>query len=81
MHRSKNVKKIVSFKYELLILVSRLTYVIKNIELAVGLFLCGCYLINRINHQTRQGVHKSRGCLTSAAIHHFPVTRQVHANS
>jgi len=38
MHGSKNVKKIVSFKCELHILVSCLTYVIKNIQLAVGLF-------------------------------------------
>lgn len=41
MHVSKNVKKIVSFKSELHILVSCLTYVIKNIKLAVGLMCVG----------------------------------------
>jgi len=81
MHGSKNVKKIMSFRSELHILVSCLTYVIKNIKLAVGLFLCGCYLIYRINHQIRQGAHESRGRHTSEALRHFPVTRQVHASS
>jgi len=81
MHLSKNAKKIVSFKSELHILVPRLAYVIKNIELAVVLFLCGFYLINRINHQIRQGTHKRKGRLTSEALRHFSVTRQVSANS
>jgi len=81
MNISKNVKKTVSFKSELHILVSRLTYVIKNIKLAVGLFLCGCCLIYSINRQMRQGAQKIRGRLTSEALRHFPVTLQVHANS
>jgi len=70
-----------SFKSELRILVSRLTYVIKNIKIVVGLFLCGCYLIYLINHQIRQGVQKIRGRLTSEALRHYPLTGQVHANS
>lgn len=81
MNISKNVKKIVPFKSELHTLVSRLTYVIKNIKLAVRLFLCGYYLIYRINYQIKQGAQKIRGCLTSEALRHFPVTCQVHANS
>jgi hypothetical protein len=81
IHGSKNVKKIVSFKSKLHILVSCLTYLIINIKLAVGLFLCGCYLIYRINHQIRQDAQKIRGRLTSEALRHFPVTRHIHASS
>jgi len=75
MHGSKNVKKLVSFKSQLHILVSCFTYVIKNIQIVVGLFLCGCYFIYRIKHQRRQGAQKSRGRFISEALNHVPVTR------